>query len=163
MSVGKVVGKERAPQGNGTLVTIEMANKFAPIHKDATAMLRIKTLLGENYIDLTPGRRRPPLPDGATLPASQVKQAVQLDQIFNTFDPQTRAAFRSWQQSLAIAVKGNDQNLNNVLGQPAGVRGQPDPAAPGARRRAQRCRLAGPQRRHDVQRAQPRPGRPAAT
>jgi phospholipid/cholesterol/gamma-HCH transport system substrate-binding protein len=42
--------------------------------------------------------------------------AVQLDQIFNTFDPTTRGAFRSWQQELAKAIRGNDQNLNDVLG-----------------------------------------------
>src|SRR5437588_192778 len=42
--------------------------------------------------------------------------AVQLDEIFNTFNPQTRAAFRQWQQELAVAIRGNDQNLNNVLG-----------------------------------------------
>ena len=115
VSVGKVVAKARNPQGNGTLVTIQMNNKYAPIHKDATAILRIKTLLGETYVDLTPGRG-PPLPDGGTLKSSQVKQAVQLDQIFNTFDPATRQAFHSWQQSLAQAIRGNGQNLNSVLG-----------------------------------------------
>src|SRR5205807_5213874 len=66
---------------------------------------------------LTSGSRNaPPLADGGTLPQSQVVPAVQLDEIFNTFDPQTRAAFRSWQQELASAIRGNDQNLNNVLG-----------------------------------------------
>ena len=53
---------------------------------------------------------------GGLLPRGQVANAVQLDQIFNTFDPSTRAAFRTWQQELAKAVSGNDQNLNNVLG-----------------------------------------------
>ena len=42
--------------------------------------------------------------------------AVQLDQIFDALDPRTRAAFRTWQQQLAIAVKGNDQNISNVIG-----------------------------------------------
>jgi ABC-type transporter Mla subunit MlaD len=45
-----------------------------------------------------------------------VVPAVQLDEIFNTFDPTTRAAFRQWQREIATAVKGNDQNLNDVLG-----------------------------------------------
>ena len=117
VSVGKVVAKARAPHGNGTEVTIQLANKYAPIHKDATAILRIKTLLGETYVDLAPGSpRAPPLPDGGTLAASQVVQAVQLDQVFNTFDPATRHAFQVWQQSLAQAIRGNDQNLNSVLG-----------------------------------------------
>jgi virulence factor Mce-like protein len=117
VSVGKVVGKQLDTQANGTLVTVQMTNKYAPIHRNATAILREKTLLGETYVQLNPGSRNSPaLPDGGRLPVSHVIPAVQLDQIFNTFDPKTRAAFRSWQQDLATAIKGNDQNLNNVLG-----------------------------------------------
>jgi phospholipid/cholesterol/gamma-HCH transport system substrate-binding protein len=117
VSVGKVVGKQLDTGANGTLVTIEMQNKFAPIRRNTIAILREKTLLGETYVQLTPGTAAsPPLRDGGTLSNSQVVPAVQLDQIFNTFDPQTRAAFRSWQQELAIAIRGNDQNLNYVLG-----------------------------------------------
>lgn len=117
VSVGKVVSKSKARYGNRTVATIQMDNQFAPIHRDATAILRTKTLLGETYVELTPGSRgSPPLPDGATLPSSRVVNSVQLDDVFNTFDPQTRQAFRQWQQELAQAVRGNAQNLNNVLG-----------------------------------------------
>jgi|SRR5579884_1528939 len=117
VSVGKVVGKSLQPGTNRTLVTIQLDNQYAPIHRDARAILREKTLLGETYVQLTPGSRRAPIiPDGGTLANSQVVPAVQLDDIFNTFDPATRQAFRTWQQELAKAVKGNDQNLNSVLG-----------------------------------------------
>jgi phospholipid/cholesterol/gamma-HCH transport system substrate-binding protein len=117
VNVGKVVSKSRSPYGNRTIVTVQLDNQFAPIHKDATAILRTKTLLGETYIQLTPGSRRaPPLPDGAMLPNSHVQNAVQLDDVFDTFNPQTRDAFRAWQQELAKAVRGNAQNLNDVLG-----------------------------------------------
>src|SRR5579884_333467 len=117
VNVGKVVGKSRTPYGNRTVVTIQMDNQYAPIHRGATAILRTKTLLGETYVQITPGpRNAPPLPDGGMLPNSRVQNAVQLDQVFNTFDPKTRNAFRAWQQELANAVRGNDQNLNNVLG-----------------------------------------------
>jgi phospholipid/cholesterol/gamma-HCH transport system substrate-binding protein len=117
VNVGKVVGKTRSPDGNKTIVTIQMDGQFAPIHRNATAILRTKTLLGETYVQITPGTRgSPSLPDGATLPQSQVENAVQLDDVFNTFDPKTRDAFRQWQQELAQAVHGNAQNLNNVLG-----------------------------------------------
>jgi virulence factor Mce-like protein len=117
VSVGRVVAKSLDTKVNGTLVTIQMTNKYAPIHKNATATLRTKTLLGETYVQIDPGTAGSPnLPDLGTLPNSRVIPAVQLDEIFNTFDPQTRAAFRSWQEELATAVRGNDQNLNDVLG-----------------------------------------------
>jgi phospholipid/cholesterol/gamma-HCH transport system substrate-binding protein len=117
VSVGKVIAKSLDPQGNRTIATIQMANKFAPIHKDARAILRQKTILGETYVQLTPGTPHSPmLKDGALLARSNVTNAVQLDQIFDALDPKTRAAFRQWQQQLAIAVKGNDQNISDVIG-----------------------------------------------
>jgi phospholipid/cholesterol/gamma-HCH transport system substrate-binding protein len=117
VAVGKVIAKELDPKGNRTIATIQMQNKFAPVHKDARAILRQKTILGETYVQLTPGTPHSPmLKDGALLARSQVTSAVQLDQIFNALDPKTRAAFRQWQQQLAVAVKGNDQNISNVIG-----------------------------------------------
>ncbi len=117
VSVGKVVGTTLDPQGNRTIATIQVSNQYAPIRRDATAILRTKTILGETYVELTPGQpNAPPLPDGAMLPQVPGLQAVQLDDVFDALDPTTRHAFQVWQQSLAQAVQGNDQNLNSVFG-----------------------------------------------
>jgi phospholipid/cholesterol/gamma-HCH transport system substrate-binding protein len=117
VSVGKVIQKSLDPAQNRTIATIQMNNKYAPVHKDARAILREKTLLGETYVDLTEGSpNSPTVPDGGLLPRGQVQHAVQLDEIFNAFDPTTRRAFQVWQQQLSTGVRGNDQNLNNVLG-----------------------------------------------
>jgi phospholipid/cholesterol/gamma-HCH transport system substrate-binding protein len=117
VSVGKVIAKSLDPQGNRTIATIQMDNQFAPVHTDARAILRTKTILGETYVELSPGTpRSPTIPDGGMLARSNVQSAVQLDQIFDALDPRTRAAFRQWQQELAQAVRGNGQNLNNVFG-----------------------------------------------
>ena len=52
VSVGKVLSKSLDPQGNRTIATIQLNNAFAPIHKDARAILREKTILGETYVQL---------------------------------------------------------------------------------------------------------------
>ncbi len=117
VSVGKVVSSSLDPQGNRTLAVIQMDKQYAPIRRDTQAILRTKTILGETYVELTPGTpNSPPLPDGSMLPRSQVQQAVQFDQVFDALDAPTRQAFRQWQQALAKAIQGNDQNLNNVIG-----------------------------------------------
>jgi len=117
VSVGKVIAKSLDPQGNRTIATIQMNNSFAPIHRDTQAILRQKTILGETYVQLAPGTPHSPmLTDGALLARSNVQNAVQLDQIFNALDPRTRAAFRQWQQQLAVSVRHNDQNLSSVIG-----------------------------------------------
>jgi phospholipid/cholesterol/gamma-HCH transport system substrate-binding protein len=117
VSVGKVISKSLDPQGNRTIATIQIENQYAPIHKDAHAILRTKTIIGETYVELTPGSPKAPvLPDGGLLSRGQVENVVQLSDIYGAFDPPTRAAFQQWQQQLAVAIKGNDQNLNDVLG-----------------------------------------------
>jgi phospholipid/cholesterol/gamma-HCH transport system substrate-binding protein len=117
VTIGKVVSTRLDPKGNRTLATLQLQNKYAPIRRDAHAILRTKTILGETYVQLIPGSpNAPPVPDNGTLPRGQVETEVQLSDIYNAFDPTTRHAFQVWQQQLAKAVGGNDQNLNDVLG-----------------------------------------------
>jgi phospholipid/cholesterol/gamma-HCH transport system substrate-binding protein len=117
VNVGKVVSTTLDKTGNSTLATIQMNRQYAPIRRDTRAILRTKTILGETYVELTPGTpNSPPLPDGGMLAPGQVVAAVQIDQVFNALDAPTRRAFQVWQQQLAQAINGNDQNLNSVLG-----------------------------------------------
>lgn len=117
VSVGKVVSTQLDPKGNRTMATIQLEHQYSPIRQDTRAILRTKTILGETYVQLIPGQpNAPPVADGGTLPRSQVLPTVQLSDIFNALDPTTRHAFQTWQQELATAVTGNDQNLNDVLG-----------------------------------------------
>jgi len=121
VNVGKVVGKKVIVE-NGqvkplTAVTIEMNHKYAPIPVNTRAILRQKTLLGETYVELSPGTKPGPLiKDGGTLARGQVAQTVQLDEIFRAFDPKTRLAFQTWMQQQGIAFNGRGQDLNDALG-----------------------------------------------
>lgn len=118
VNVGKVQSIELAPNGSQALATLDVDDKYGPLPESTRAILRTKTLLGETYIELTPGDGNgPQLADGGTLPQANVAQSVQLDEIFRTFDPQTRAAFQTWMQESAVAIQGQGQNLSYALGQ----------------------------------------------
>ena len=54
--VGKVKDIQLARDGRST-VTIELKRRYSPLPSDARAILRQKTLLGETYVELTPGSR----------------------------------------------------------------------------------------------------------
>ena len=41
---------------------------------------------------------------------------MQLDEIFDSLDPATRAAFRTWQQDLAKGIEGRGRDFNDALG-----------------------------------------------
>src|ERR671914_2612540 len=116
VSVGKVRKLEVDGPRNRTLATIELDREFAPLRSDTRAVLRQKTLLGETYVQLAPGRSKEMVPEGGRLADAQVAETVQLDEIFDALDPATRKAFRGWQQDLAKGVRGRGRDFNDALG-----------------------------------------------
>ncbi len=115
VSVGKVKGIDLNDEGAAE-ATIELESSYAPVPSDTRAILRQKTLLGETYVELTPGNAESePLPEDGSLPAAQVSDAVQLDEIFRAFDPETRAAFQAWMQGQAAALRGRGDDLSLAI------------------------------------------------
>jgi virulence factor Mce-like protein len=114
--VGKVVKLELGP-GQTTDATIQLDERYSPIPRDARAILRSKTLLGETYVELTPGHKSAgTLPENGMLPDSQVSKTVELDEVFRSLDPRTRHSFQVWMQSLAVGIEGRGQDLNSAFG-----------------------------------------------
>ena len=104
-------------------VEIQLKSRYAPLPSDVKAILRQKTLLGETYVELTPGRNSAkPIPEGGELPSSQVSDTVELDEILRAFDPKTRVAFQDWMQTQAQAISGRGRDLNDALGNLGAVR-----------------------------------------
>ncbi len=142
VTVGKVKSLDLPPDGNATRAEIEIDPQYAPISSDAEAILRSKTLLGETYIELTTGSQvdaNPapgetaqastidvgqisgddapnPIDEGGHLESTQVKNQVQIDEIFNALDKETRQAFQLWMKNSAIAVDGRGLDLNDAFG-----------------------------------------------
>src|SRR3954467_627602 len=80
VNVGKVQNIALAPNGKQALATVSIDDQYAPLPESTRALLRTKTLLGETYIELTPGSRDgPKMADGGTLPEANLTQSVQLD------------------------------------------------------------------------------------
>ena len=102
---------------------IELESRYAPLPADARAILRPKTLLGETYVELTPGRNSAgTIPEDGKLAAAQVSDTVELDEILRAFDPRTRTAIQGWMQTHAPAIEGRGRDLNDALGNLGAVR-----------------------------------------
>lgn len=116
LNVGKVKDKVLDPTG-ATIVEIEIDSKYAPIPTDTRTILRPKSLLGQTYVELTPGSRTAPkLQDGDTLAGKNVAEAVDIDELIRTFDKPTRRAFQGWVKELATAIDGRGEELNDAFG-----------------------------------------------
>jgi virulence factor Mce-like protein len=115
--VGKVKSIEPDKQTGRSDVEIELESRYAPLPSDARAILRQKTLLGETYVELTPGTASgPKLKEGGTLPAGQVSDTVQLDEILRAFDAPTRQAFMTWMQEQGRGIGPYGRDVNDALG-----------------------------------------------
>ena len=120
---GVPVGRVKTLEPNeGTGLTeavIEIHARYAPLPRDTRAILRQKTLLGETYVELSPGGLRAEgadlLDDGGELPRGQVAETVQLDEILRTFDPVTRQRFSAWFDQQGLAVRGRAGEISAAL------------------------------------------------
>lgn len=73
-------------------VTIHVESSLTPLHEGTTAQVRVPSLttVAGRYVALVPGpNNRPALAAGATLPASDAQGTVDLDQLFDIFNPRT--------------------------------------------------------------------------
>jgi phospholipid/cholesterol/gamma-HCH transport system substrate-binding protein len=116
VTIGKVVSVGLDHKTGLTRAVIQIDPEYAPRPADTRATLREKTLLGETYVALSFGSPKGPmLRDGARLPQAQVTPTVQLDQILDTFDPRTRAAFEAWMRDDGIALTNRGQDFNDAI------------------------------------------------
>jgi len=114
--VGRVKTKEPNAGTGLTDTELEIDARYAPIPKDTRAILRQKSLLGETYVELSPGTGNAGnVADGGKLAAGQVADTVELDEIVRAFDPRTRERFITWFDQAGIAAEGHAEHLNDAL------------------------------------------------
>lgn len=108
------------PRGRRIDALLELDRAFAPLPADARAIVRFKTLLGESFVELSPGTRSgPKVADGGTLSVRNVAPTQTVDEVLGTFDRPTRRAFKRFLNDLATATKGRGEDLSDVLGNAA--------------------------------------------
>ncbi|HXA55503.1 MAG TPA: MlaD family protein [Solirubrobacteraceae bacterium] len=97
VNVGAVTSA-RLEGSHVALVTMEIEGKGLPIHSDATLKIRPKIFLEGNwFVELQPGSpSAPALPSGSTLPVTQTSDPVQLDQVLDALNTDTRANLQTF-------------------------------------------------------------------
>jgi phospholipid/cholesterol/gamma-HCH transport system substrate-binding protein len=94
------------------LVTMKIRAKYAPIYKDATALLRPKTGLEDMIVELTPGSRSAGVaPHGWTIPVNDTLPDVKLDEILAQLDSDTRDYLKLLVSGAGQGLQGNGRQL----------------------------------------------------
>jgi phospholipid/cholesterol/gamma-HCH transport system substrate-binding protein len=125
VDVGKVTAVQR--KGSTGLVSMEIEARGLPLHSDATLKIRPRIFLEGNwFVEVQPGSpSAKTLSSGATVPITQTSDPVQLDQVLDALNTDTRA---NLQKFLIYYGKGiqdkpdasaNAEQLPEVRGQNA--------------------------------------------
>ena len=115
--VGSVrVAPDDASSRSGAEVVLRIDGAAAPLHRGTRATIRPKGLLGNPFVELTPGPASGEvISSGGTLPLQDTASPVDLDQVMDLFDPQTRTRIRTLTQEGGVALANRGSDLNALL------------------------------------------------
>ena len=101
---------------HAALVTMEIEGKGLPIHSDATLKIRPKIFLEGNwFVELQPGSpSAPDLSSGATIPVTQTSEPVQLDQLLDALNTDTRANLQTFLVEYGAALTAKPTPAENA-------------------------------------------------
>ncbi|HEX8075394.1 MAG TPA: MlaD family protein [Thermoleophilaceae bacterium] len=100
---------------NGRALVRMKLSEHTPLHDGTTAVIRVTSLSGiaNRYVAIAPGpNSADEIPEGGRIPGDRTTAPVDLDQLFNTLDPATRAGLQqivkgSARQYIGKAAQGN--------------------------------------------------------
>jgi len=119
-SVG--IAADNGPSVGGAQVVMEIDSGSAPLHRGTRATIRTKGLLGNPFVELTAGpSSAQTIPSGGTLPLQDTASPVDLDQVMDLFDPQTRARIQTLTREGGAALAGRGADLNVFLAALPGI------------------------------------------
>jgi virulence factor Mce-like protein len=116
LRVGKV--ESLGPvEGGGAAAGLIIHTQYAPLFKDAHAVIKAKNLLGETYVELNRGTSGAGLmADGATISKENTLTPVEIDRILDSLDQDTRNRLVLLINNLGQALAGNGNAMNASAG-----------------------------------------------
>src|SRR5271154_5224977 len=97
------------------VATLKLEKKLEPLPANTTASVQSVSTIGLKYLALEKGTSKRTLTAGQTIPVSQVREPVNIEELFNTFDPPTRKASQINSAEFGTALAGRGAGLNNII------------------------------------------------
>jgi virulence factor Mce-like protein len=98
-----------------TVADLKLEKKVEPLPVDTKAIVLSVSAIGLKYLELEKGVSSVPLKPGRTIPISQTREPVDIDQLFNMFDKKTRLASQVNLNSFGDGLAGRGVGLNNTI------------------------------------------------
>lgn len=99
------------------VVSMDIDRRYLPVYKDATVLLRPKTGLKDMFLELDPGTAAAgEYDEGDRIPVANSAPDVNLDEILQLLDTDTRAYLRMLLVGAGEGLEGRGEDLGKLLG-----------------------------------------------
>ena len=114
---GRLAGlvTEVEPGQRNMKVGMELRPSFAPVGRDARAKVRVKSLIYLTYVELDPGDLDDPMPEGGTIPLRHTGSNVDLLEVVQLFDRESRETLKKAIFNTGVGLAGRGEELNAAL------------------------------------------------
>jgi virulence factor Mce-like protein len=118
--VGVISDIEPKRRENGSTyaqITMKLDKEVEPLPAGSTLLVRPRSAVGLKYVELQPRRAANDavLQPGATIPVTQAREPVELDEFFNTFDDKARIGSRNSLDGYGGGLAGRGRDLNSAI------------------------------------------------
>ncbi len=97
------------------IADLKLEKKVQPLPADTKAIVQSVSAVGLKYLELEKGSSSQTLKAGATIPVSQTREPVDINQLFNMFDQKTRTAIQQNTINFGDGLAERGLGLNNTI------------------------------------------------
>jgi ABC-type transporter Mla subunit MlaD len=94
---------------------LKLEKSVEPLPANTKVIVQSVSAVGLKYLELEKGTSAQTLKAGGTIPVSQVREPVDINQLFNMFDQKTRVAIQQNTINFGDGVAGRGLGLNNTI------------------------------------------------
>jgi hypothetical protein len=107
---------ENPQTGKVTVIAeLKLEKKVEPLPADTTAAVQSVSTIGLKYLELKRGHSVAKIKSGHTLPVSQTREPVNIEELFNMFNKPTRTAIKINTNNFGNGLAGRGKGLNQVI------------------------------------------------
>jgi len=97
------------------IATLHIEKKFEPLPANTRAIVQSVSPVGLKYLELEKGTSRATLKAGQTIPVSQTREPVDIDEFFDMFNKPTRTAIKVASNNFGDGLAGRGLGLNDTI------------------------------------------------
>ena len=96
-------------------VAMKLDKTVEPLAEDTRLKIRPRSALGLKYVEITPGKAGTTFRSGGTIPLTQATEQLEFEDVFSTFDPETRRNAQLALEGFGNAFAGRGNAINSTI------------------------------------------------